>query len=156
MAQVLYERGKHIPGMTKEGERLSIVAETPGAWQPNDIVILDEQVGDEDETQQFLYRISTVPPDHTDVASPDDDIECELMALKQWKGTDVYSPSGKKWVFKSNLLTSVNRDSFNVVSGKLKNKRQCRIAFDLHAYWQRLQNPLTVGYPGGVTNSYLR
>ena len=101
--------------------------------------MLNEQVGDDGDTEQHLYRVLTVPADHTDVSSSDD-IQCELMTLRKWKGQQVYVPSGKTWVFKSNTLTSVKRSAYTIESGKMKNKKQLRISFDLPSYWDSLIN----------------
>ena len=92
MMQVLYERGKYVDGMTANGDRDTYLPENPDAWQPHDLIIRDEQVGDDDDTIQEVYRVLTVPADHTDVTSSDD-IQCELMTLRTWKGHGVCS----KW-----------------------------------------------------------
>ena len=96
--RVLYERGKYTEGMTACGDKDNYIPENPDACQSHDLVIRDEPVGDGDETNQFLYRVLTVPGDHIDVESTDG-IECELMKVKQWKGAEVYMPSGQKWGF---------------------------------------------------------
>ena len=137
MRQVLYERGKFVEGMTANGERDAHIPENPDAWQPCDLVIRDEDIGG-DETQRYLYRVLTVPGDHTDVSS-DDDIQCEHLTLRQWKGIHVYVPRGNTWVFPANTLTSVDRRAYTIEYGKLRNKKKLGISFDLNSYWERLQ-----------------
>lgn len=136
MLQVLFERGKYVAGMTADGEHNAYVPENPDAWQPTDLVIRNEE-HDDGDMKLALYRVLSVPAEHDDVGS-NDDIECEWMVIKKWKGHKVYAPSGKKWVWKANTLTSVTRDSFTIESGKLKNKKQVRITFDMDAFWQKL------------------
>ena len=102
------------------------------------MVIRNEEVGDGNEGK-FLYRVLTIPADHNDVGS-DDKIDCELLVTKQWKGIQVFKPSGKRWHFEANTLTSVNRGAYKVVQGKLKNKKTLAIQFDLSAHWSNLQS----------------
>ena len=83
MAQVLYERGKYVKDMTKSGERASYIPENPDVWQPCDIVLRDEDVGT-DKSERALYRVLTIPADHTDVSSSDQ-IHCEHLTLLTWK-----------------------------------------------------------------------
>ena len=136
MLQVLYERGKYIDGMTADGEKDNYAPENPDAWQPTDLIIRNEEL-DDGQMKLSLYRILSVPADHDDVASSDD-IECEWMVARKWKGHQVYAPSGKTWVFKANTLTSIPRGSFKIQTGKMKNKKQLRISFDMDAFWQSL------------------
>ena len=143
-AQVLYERGKYVEGMTADGEKHHFVPEDPSAWQPCDLVLRNEEESDGDgnvTTSRYVYRVLTVPADHDDVKSEEDDILVEWMVQKQWRGHAVYVPSGKKWTFKSNTLTSIPRDSYKIESGKMKNKRQLKLVFDAESYWQSLHNP---------------
>ena len=138
MRQVCYERGWYVDGMTAHGEASDHVPENPDAWQPRDLVIRNEDVGGGNE-ERFLYRVVTIPADHSDVES-DDLIQCEHLVLKQWKGIQVYKPSGKMWNFAANTLTSVSRGAYKVVQGKLKNKKTLGVEFDLNAYWSNLQS----------------
>ena len=132
MMQVLYERGWFVHGMTANGERQAFVPENPDAWQRNDLVIRNEE-NDTGDTTRYLYRVRLVPADHTDVGS-DDDIECEWMTKRQWKGKEVYAPSGKTWIFASKSLSNVSRDAYIIESGKMKNKKMLRISIDVEAY----------------------
>ena len=129
--------------MTAKGEGSTYVAENPNAWQPHDVIIHNEVVDDEDHPKPYLYRVITVPALHTDVTS-DDDIECEYLIESKWKGHRVYKPSGQKWVFKSNSLTSVDRGAYTIEKGKMRNKKQLIISFDLESYWDNLHSRSTV------------
>ena len=140
--QVLYERGKYVKGMTANGERDSYIPEDPDAWQPCDLVLRDEDVGD-GRSERFLYRVLTVPADHTDVSS-DDQIQCQQLVPRQWRGHEVYSPDNRTWVFEANTLTSVDRAAYTIESGKLRNKKQLKILFDKDTYWEQLQSGTTV------------
>ena len=124
--------------MTADGEASACDPENPDAWQPRDLVIRNEEVGDGNEAR-FLYRVLTIPADHNDVGS-EDNIECEHLVIKQWKGLQVYKPSGKTWHFAANTLTSVSRGAYKLVQGKLKNKKTLAVQFDLNAYWSNLQS----------------
>ena len=136
MMQVLFERGWYVHGMTANGERETFLPENPDAWQPNDLVIRNEgDDSDPSSTKRCLYRIRLVPADHTEVAS-DDNIECEWMVVRKWRGKNVYAPSGKTWVFPSNTLSSVARDAYHIEHGKMKNKKMLRISMDVEVYWQ--------------------
>ena len=135
---MLYERGKYVAGMTMtaHGERNDYAPEIPDAWQPTDLIIRNEEL-DDGEMKLSLYRILCVPTDHDNVDS-NDDIECEWMVLRKWKGHEVYVPSGQTWMFKANTLTNVARGAFSIESGKMKNKKQLRISFNMNVFWQSL------------------
>ena len=85
------------------------------------IVLRDEDVG-ADKSERALYRVLTIPADHTDVSSSDQ-IRCEHLTMCKWKGIYVFAPSGRTWVFEANTLTNVERDAYTIESGKLRNKK---------------------------------
>ena len=77
-----------------------------------------------------IYAWIVITDAHSSVGS-DDDIECEWMTKRQWKGKEVYAPSGKTWIFASKSLSNVSRDAYIIEPGEMKNKKMLRISIDV-------------------------
>ena len=137
--ELAHRLGWWVEGMTEKGKAMvkhaSLIA--PSKFQSGDLVFRVEKSDDGDE--YHLYKIVSVPVNHTDAKSPSDNISCQWFRpisgeenLKFSMTNEVYNND----TFKAKTMNWVDPRMVNIVSGSLKNKVKCELEFDLDSYWK--------------------
>ena len=128
LAQILYKRGLWVDGIMRKGLTRSIKhhieVENATMWQKYNLVNIKHFDGN-GNTWHGVYRITHVPPEHTNVKE-DDEIEVEALALKKYSGKKVYKPTSNKSMVQSSLLSFIPPE-LTVLHTERRLARQARV-----------------------------
>ena len=145
--------------MTEKGSKLAeeAAAGPPSKWEAGDFVVRREMVGEEGMEEQVhanvLYRIVSVPLEHTDSTSvkdvvtlqwlrPIDDGDGDGDAMEKERGLweyelrpELYGGTVGDATFTADTLAWVDSTVLTVTTGKLSNKATLTVELDLDAYY---------------------